>query len=64
MQCDILKFYQHRTRDVERNRMVKSMGQYHMSTIRETGTDKKMSFVETIVGTSYLSSCSCPGLVW
>lgn len=31
MQCDILKFYQHRTRDMESNRMVKSMGQYHMS---------------------------------
>lgn len=31
---------------------------------RETGTEKRMSFVEMIVGTSYLSFCSCPGLVW
>lgn len=26
MQCNVLKFYQHRTRDMERKRMVKSMG--------------------------------------
>lgn len=65
MQCDILKFYQRRTRDMESHPMVKSMGQYLPSEYnRETGTDKEMSFVEIIVGTSYLSFCSCPGLVW
>lgn len=41
MQCDILKFYQRRTRDMERKRMVKSMGQYHMSTTARQGRTRK-----------------------
>lgn len=32
VQCDILKFNQHRARDMERKRMVKSMGQHHLRT--------------------------------
>lgn len=41
MQCDVLKFYQHRTRDMERNRMVKSMGQYHLGIPARLGRTRK-----------------------
>lgn len=41
MQCDILKCYQRRTRDMERNRMVKSMGQYHLRIPARLGRKRK-----------------------
>lgn len=41
VQCDILKFYQRHTRDIESNLIVKSMGQYHLSTSARLGQTGK-----------------------
>lgn len=41
VQCNILNCCQHRTRDLERKRIVKSIGQNHLSTTARQGRTRK-----------------------